>query len=75
MRECVNDIFEAILGQSPPHIPNGTIGPAAGDSEHQNGSVPKTPKNPSGSNDDHQDSTVVGTIWMDSMDSNEQSEH
>ena len=75
LRECVNDVFEAILGQSPPHIPNGTIGPAAGESEDQNGSVPKMPKNPSGANDGHQDSTVVGTIWMDSMDSDENSEH
>ena len=75
LRECVNDVFEAILGQSPPHIPNGTISAAAGESEDQNGSVPKMPKNLSGSNDGHQDGTVVGTIWMDSTDSDENSEH
>ena len=75
LRECVYDVFEAILGQSPPHIPNGTIGLAAGDSEDQNGSVPKMLQNLSGSNDDHQDSTVVSTIWMDSTDSNENSEN
>ena len=37
--------------------------------------MPKTPQNPSGSNDDHQDGTVVGTIWMDSTDSDENSEN
>ena len=75
LRECVNDVFEAILGQSPPHIPYSTIGAAAGESEDQNGSVPKMPENPSGSNDGHQDGTVVSTIWMDSTDSDENSEH
>ena len=79
LRECVNDVFEAILGQSPPHIPNGTIGPAPGvidlNNRDQSGSVLKMPQNPSGSNDDHQDGTVVGTIWMDSMDTNENSEN
>ena len=74
LRECVNDVFEAILGQSPPHIPNGTIAAAAGATEDTNSSVLKMPEHPSGSNDGYQDSTVVGTIWMDSTDSAENSD-
>ena len=69
LRDCVNDVFEAILGHSPSDIPNGIMPPAApgndSEADHPSCTVPNSPVHQVGTNIEHQSGTTLGTVGID----------
>ena len=68
LRDSVNDVFEAILGQSVDDIPNSTGEPAVPASgaqmEDQSGIVPPSAIDPVHSLKEDQNGTIIGTAWI-----------
>ena len=69
LRDCVNDVFEAILGHSPSDIPNGIMPPAApgndSEADHPSHTVPNSPVHQVGTNIEHQSGTTLSTVGID----------
>ena len=69
LRDCVNDVFEAILGHSPSDISNGIMPPAApendSEADHPSCTVPNSSIHQVGTNIEHQSGTTLSTVGID----------